>query len=128
MPAATGSSPAASLRPRPRHGFPRRPARPAAGYRGVARRGESHASPVRNRRELEEPFEIGQSLDLGGHDGGLDAQVLAGRGRPPPLDRKSTRLNSSHSQISYAVFSLKKKQDGWDLPAHVASRAKRPSH
>src|SRR2546430_3939032 len=36
---------------------------------------------------------------------------------PPPrvlvrgarLDRKSTRLNSSHSQISYAVFCLKKK-------------------
>src|SRR5256886_392728 len=27
-----------------------------------------------------------------------------------PLDRKSTRLNSSHSQISYAVFCLKKKQ------------------
>src|SRR5688572_31866500 len=28
----------------------------------------------------------------------------------PPLDRKSTRLNSSHSQISYAVFRLKKKK------------------
>src|SRR5688572_31137415 len=31
----------------------------------------------------------------------------------PPLyntDRKSTRLNSSHSQISYAVFCLKKKK------------------
>src|SRR2546430_5343540 len=28
------------------------------------------------------------------------------------LDRKSTRLNSSHSQISYAVFCLKKKKDG----------------
>src|SRR3989475_9324125 len=28
------------------------------------------------------------------------------------LDRKSTRLNSSHSQISYAVFCLKKKNDG----------------
>src|SRR5256886_3445349 len=28
---------------------------------------------------------------------------------PPPRDRKSTRLNSSHSQISYAVFCLKKK-------------------
>src|SRR5438270_4177293 len=27
----------------------------------------------------------------------------------PKLDRKSTRLNSSHSQISYAAFSLKKK-------------------
>src|SRR6266481_7416448 len=26
-----------------------------------------------------------------------------------PLDRKSTRLNSSHSSISYAVFCLKKK-------------------
>src|SRR2546430_9629444 len=28
----------------------------------------------------------------------------------PPSDRKSTRLNSSHSQISYAVFCLKKKK------------------
>src|SRR5688572_31440825 len=27
----------------------------------------------------------------------------------PQIDRKSTRLNSSHSQISYAVFCLKKK-------------------
>src|SRR5438270_7322772 len=31
--------------------------------------------------------------------------------RPPSVrDRKSTRLNSSHSQISYAVFCLKKKK------------------
>src|SRR5688572_32681322 len=30
-------------------------------------------------------------------------------------DRKSTRLNSSHSQISYAVFCLKKKKK-WILP------------
>src|SRR2546430_5640040 len=28
----------------------------------------------------------------------------------PGIDRKSTRLNSSHSQISYAVFCLKKKR------------------
>src|SRR5947207_5516393 len=28
---------------------------------------------------------------------------------PPALDRKSTRLNSSHTVISYAVFCLKKK-------------------
>src|SRR5438132_14285056 len=28
----------------------------------------------------------------------------------PPLDRKSTRLNSSHTVISYAVFCLKKKK------------------
>src|SRR2546427_826511 len=32
--------------------------------------------------------------------------LLAGK----KLDRKSTRLNSSHSQISYAVFCLKKKK------------------
>src|SRR2546430_3700412 len=30
--------------------------------------------------------------------------------RPRGRDRKSTRLNSSHSQISYAVFCLKKKK------------------
>src|SRR5438105_11539737 len=32
------------------------------------------------------------------------------RGRPVP-DRKSTRLNSSHEWISYAVFCLKKKKN-----------------
>src|SRR2546427_6609506 len=32
------------------------------------------------------------------------------RHREQQLDRKSTRLNSSHSQISYAVFCLKKKK------------------
>src|SRR2546430_7895181 len=31
-------------------------------------------------------------------------------------DRKSTRLNSSHSQISYAVFCLKKKKSRLNLP------------
>src|SRR5438309_6104339 len=33
-----------------------------------------------------------------------------------PIDRKSTRLNSSHSSISYAVFCLKKKKN--DEAAH----------
>src|SRR2546429_6442692 len=31
------------------------------------------------------------------------------------VDRKSTRLNSSHGYISYAVFCLKKKIAGWSL-------------
>src|SRR2546422_1812707 len=35
---------------------------------------------------------------------------LADARRLPPLDRKSTRLNSSHGYISYAVFCLKKKK------------------
>src|SRR5690606_40972150 len=33
-----------------------------------------------------------------------------GRDRGSPTDRKSTRLNSSHVKISYAVFCLKKKK------------------
>src|SRR5438552_7660302 len=33
-----------------------------------------------------------------------------------PGDRKSTRLNSSHQIISYAVFCLKKKKTTWLLP------------
>src|SRR2546421_12710226 len=33
-------------------------------------------------------------------------------GGDAPRDRKSTRLNSSHDQISYAVFCLKKKKTG----------------
>src|SRR3712207_7250895 len=55
-------------------------------------------------------------------DGGEDEEVLVGgdlgarlRGRrladrPGRRDRKSTRLNSSHANISYAVFCLKKKK------------------
>src|SRR3712207_8263419 len=40
-------------------------------------------------------------------------ELIAGsvRGPPPRRDRKSTRLNSSHANISYAVFCLKKKQN-----------------
>src|SRR5690606_41198074 len=38
-------------------------------------------------------------------------QQIAGVFNPDaPLDRKSTRLNSSHVKISYAVFCLKKKK------------------
>src|SRR5438094_5195781 len=42
---------------------------------------------------------------------------------PAARDRKSTRLNSSHRTISYAVFCLKKKNQGLTLPAEgLASR------
>src|SRR2546422_2155851 len=36
-------------------------------------------------------------------------QLARGPGSELPIDRKSTRLNSSHGYISYAVFCLKKK-------------------
>src|SRR5690606_40479757 len=38
------------------------------------------------------------------------ARKLDAAGRRPAEDRKSTRLNSSHVKISYAVFCLKKKK------------------
>src|SRR2546430_4228494 len=41
---------------------------------------------------------------------GVGAVIGAGIFVLSGLDRKSTRLNSSHSQISYAVFCLKKKK------------------
>src|SRR2546430_10045975 len=41
----------------------------------------------------------------------IHERALAIEGRARVEDRKSTRLNSSHSQISYAVFCLKKKKN-----------------
>src|SRR3989475_2731432 len=41
--------------------------------------------------------------------GGVESMSRAPFVMPKAEDRKSTRLNSSHSQISYAVFCLKKK-------------------
>src|SRR5689334_24540628 len=48
---------------------------------------------------------VGKRYRLGLHGTGWE-----GSSRKQPLDRKSTRLNSSHSSISYAVFCLKKKK------------------
>src|SRR5688572_32030213 len=46
-------------------------------------------------------------------------------------DRKSTRLNSSHSQISYAVFCLKKKitspKQSWHCNVHLLHGLDHPS-
>src|SRR2546430_4297376 len=62
-------------------------------------------------------------LDLADAGDGLDVvigeAVTGVHGEParPRVgggDRKSTRLNSSHSQISYAVFCLKKKNTDYD--------------
>src|SRR5690349_24033833 len=39
------------------------------------------------------------------------SSMLAAAGQSVEKDRKSTRLNSSHVEISYAVFCLKKKRD-----------------
>src|SRR2546430_12611357 len=44
---------------------------------------------------------------------------------PVAKDRKSTRLNSSHSQISYAVFCLKKKKKRENVYVHRVTRKHR---
>src|SRR5690606_39601194 len=46
----------------------------------------------------------------GSHRRAARGAVRAGGGDRPRRDRKSTRLNSSHVKISYAVFCLKKKK------------------
>src|SRR3712207_7561491 len=38
-----------------------------------------------------------------------------------PSDRKSTRLNSSHANISYAVFCLKKKKNIYLISLHIST-------
>src|SRR2546427_6924945 len=58
-----------------------------------------HANDVRSVQ----PFLAGFHFEL--HDLALSERLEAVQ------DRKSTRLNSSHSQISYAVFCLKKKKE-----------------
>src|SRR2546427_9463404 len=56
------------------------------------------------------------------------AVTVAIRKFPPPArgDRKSTRLNSSHSQISYAVFCLKKKKNQVARDRCLTSSSERP--
>src|SRR3712207_6889976 len=49
------------------------------------------------------------ATDAGGFAGGVPQLAAGVRGR----DRKSTRLNSSHANISYAVFCLKKKKQAY---------------
>src|SRR3712207_8255261 len=73
------------------------------------------------------------SLGEGARDGGRPIRVVPRRlplphdveGIPtlPVLDRKSTRLNSSHANISYAVFCLEKKQtEDPDVEPHVTPK------
>src|SRR5207249_7385674 len=74
-------------------------------------RGDERSRPTRHRPHLRQhDFRVAAGHDVGAVPPQLLVQLLAG---PEPdlddLDRKSTRLNSSHVSISYAVFCLKKK-------------------
>src|SRR2546430_14767315 len=56
------------------------------------------------------------SIERSGANAGVATRFAAKAGGPNG-DRKSTRLNSSHSQISYAVFCLKKKKKSTPHPS-----------
>src|SRR6266540_2810974 len=83
---------------------------PARAGRAVSNRKRETGSPAGRRV----PARAGAA---GGHSGGVPQAVTRAGCRRRPLgrgaaggDRKSTRLNSSHITISYAVFCLKKKK------------------
>src|SRR2546428_5591312 len=53
---------------------------------------------------------LGSSREAGAAAPGVSSELSGAPVFSAGLDRKSTRLNSSHDQISYAVFCLKKKK------------------
>src|SRR3712207_7225930 len=75
----------------------RRGARRDALLRGAARRRRRGRVRVQGVRRVAGRGDVLHLRDHGAAQGGA-------------LDRKSTRLNSSHANISYAVFCLKKKK------------------
>src|SRR2546430_4689163 len=80
----------------------RRRARGRAAARARPRRGPGTPPAASPRPPAPRGSPRAPSLVAGG-----DPRGAGGRGE----DRKSTRLNSSHSQISYAVFCLKKQEE-----------------
>src|SRR2546426_4010868 len=93
---------------------------------GVAQRARHFSSDPERLVERQlalalEPFPEGFALDVR-HDVVQEALGLAGVvERQDVGDRKSTRLNSSHLVISYAVFCLKTKKDGVACSEHTAT-------
>src|SRR2546426_4690776 len=78
-------------------------------FRSCARPRPSMGRDVRNRPPR--PHHVRASADPAPY-------VRASRTAPDRTDRKSTRLNSSHLVISYAVFCLKKKKKTKNTTLH----------
>src|SRR5256885_5612525 len=73
-----------------------------------ARADETCMSPYMPKITGQEDYVYVWTLGIEGVGDGSDKLVTIGAN---PADRKSTRLNSSHLVISYAVFCLKKKKN-----------------
>src|SRR5215469_17514270 len=67
-----------------------------------------------------------RSLDPYRHDHAPPGAGAAGRAHRlhRAIDRKSTRLNSSHVEISYAVFCLKKKKNSHHIHSFIKKKKK----
>src|SRR5438309_3335820 len=84
----------------------------------------SHAQPVENLHQARVAFHCPSTFDIKNDRQlvlalrSLDVGDRIGQNIVLRIDRKSTRLNSSHSSISYAVFCLKKKKQKKKLPQH----------
>src|SRR3712207_7439086 len=71
--------------------------------------------PNQNRAEVDRPHSVVFLFE--GHVLPSEGEVQrVGITPPADRDRKSTRLNSSHANISYAVFCLKKKKPRLQTP------------
>src|SRR3712207_8414833 len=73
-------------------------------FRSLLHGGAEDVAPVAARDEVGPP-----AADRARYQGWV-GMASPGVAQPQHLDRKSTRLNSSHANISYAVFCLKKKK------------------
>src|SRR5690606_39425447 len=101
-----------ALLPRSIHSFPTR--RSSDLVQSALRRRKQRLIQVGRRlggvlaalRDITGALFLGQVIHLPGNDG-LQTELLLLLGEFAAIDRKSTRLNSSHVKISYAVFCLK---------------------
>src|SRR2546430_7954834 len=88
-------------------------------------------SPTRRSSDLIPHFFLTTEVDMERAAEARDAQnrQLGDRGKVSfnDVDRKSTRLNSSHSQISYAVFCLKKKKKA-NISTYYPTKSQYNSH
>src|SRR2546430_10459137 len=58
------------------------------------------------------PWKVDGTVHIANRSAAHAPPATAAEDAPDLSDRKSTRLNSSHSQISYAVFCLQRQQSG----------------
>src|SRR3712207_8909610 len=68
--------------------------------------GDDRRCAVEVARHAQHPRDVHDAAERQDAESDVRVEELA---RDPPEDRKSTRLNSSHANISYAVFCLKNK-------------------